>query len=834
MNIFKSVVKFFRKLFVFLKKKFLVLIAWLLRSGPGVRARKGSVIGVFSVMLLLMAYNFSDLRTGYGLIVDIIVGVLIGAIGGILIYLGVRLALKIITKIPLVFGSFFIAGFISLMLAIGLSPNRVLVIIVWIFLFAAFIGGAISVLSDKKYRSGGRKKIIAASVFLFLGIFALLSFFYWMSGSGTDIDLVKVNICEKTQAQRIETTDPSLAGDYNVQFISYGSGEDRRDIFGKDVDIITERIDGKAFVNKLKGFWGKLRKKYWGFNRTKFPMNGRVWYPEEDGVFPLVLIVHGNHSMREYSDPGYEYLGKLLASRGYIFVSLDENFLNGDWSKNYKKENDARAWVMLEHLKLWRDWSMNKENVFYNKIDMQNISLIGHSRGGEAVSVAAAFNKLKKYPDNAKVEFDYDFNIKSIIPIAPIDGQYMPSDMSTPLENIDYLLFQGSHDSDVSSFSGDKQYKRIKFTDSIYHVKTSIYIYRANHGQFNTVWGNRDWGLPGGYMINTKALLDGEDQRQIAKVYISAFLDMTLKGNKTYLPMFRDYRAAGDWLPETLYINRFEDSETLYICDYDEDIDVTTTTINNGNLFGENLATWREEDIGFRNGRSLRQNQAVYLGWEYSGKDSILTDSIKNASPAKYTIQLPEKINDKIDLNFSGIFTFAVAQLDEKPNKPDSLDTSEYEENWSLKAFRNRNNKNKSNNNNEESDNNNNDNEEIEKDEESAKKNDKDENKPKDPVNFTIVLTDKEGESSSIQICDVKSIMPPLKVQFMRYKPFNKNYGKSSEPTLQTIEIPLKYFVDKNELFDHNKISNIQFLFNKTNKAVIILDEIGFRRSADK
>ena len=47
-----------------------------------------------------------------------------------------------------------------------------------------------------------------------------------------------------------------------------------------------------------------------------------------EGLFPLVLIVHGNHLMNDYSDPGYEYLGKLLASKGYIFVSVDENFLN--------------------------------------------------------------------------------------------------------------------------------------------------------------------------------------------------------------------------------------------------------------------------------------------------------------------------------------------------------------------------------------------------------------------------------------------------------------------------------------------------------------------------
>jgi hypothetical protein len=75
-----------------------------------------------------------------------------------------------------------------------------------------------------------------------------------------------------------------------------------------------------------------LRSRYWGFDVTNLPLNGRVWYPDGDGPFPLALIVHGNHFMMDYSDPGYDYLGQLLASRGIILVSVDQNFLNGSWT----------------------------------------------------------------------------------------------------------------------------------------------------------------------------------------------------------------------------------------------------------------------------------------------------------------------------------------------------------------------------------------------------------------------------------------------------------------------------------------------------------------------
>ena len=136
-----------------------------------------------------------------------------------------------------------------------------------------------------------------------------------------------------------------------------------------------------------------------------------------------MLIVHGNHSMEEFSEPGYKYLGQLLASRGFILVSIDENFLNSSISDallsppgastGLKGENDARAWLLLEHFRLWREWTEKDDNPFFGIVDWNNLSLIGHSRGGEAVATAAAFNRLPFYPENALIQFDYGFNIQN-------------------------------------------------------------------------------------------------------------------------------------------------------------------------------------------------------------------------------------------------------------------------------------------------------------------------------------------------------------------------------------------------------------------------------------
>src|SRR6185436_19621175 len=153
----------------------------------------------------------------------------------------------------------------------------------------------------------------------------------------------------------------------------------------------------------------KDRNKWWGFDLKKAPINGRVWYPEGDGPFPLALIVHGNHSPQDFSDPGYGYLGELLASHGFILVSVDENFING-----LSGENDGRAWLMLKHLEAWKHFNDSTGGPFYRRVDMANITLMGHSRGGEAAPLAATFNKLAYYPDDAKQKFGFNFSIKSI------------------------------------------------------------------------------------------------------------------------------------------------------------------------------------------------------------------------------------------------------------------------------------------------------------------------------------------------------------------------------------------------------------------------------------
>src|SRR5688500_17801777 len=142
------------------------------------------------------------------------------------------------------------------------------------------------------------------------------------------------------------------------------------------------------------------------------------------------------------------------------------------------------------------------------------------------------------------VKFDFNFDIKSLVAIAPIDGQYQPAGKPTPVENVNYLVFHGSHDGDVSAFSGLRQYQRIKFTDGRPWFKSAVYVYRANHGQWNSVWQDKDNRQRSGRRLAVDALMRREDQVRCGRVYIGGFLEAWLEGQRDALAVVRDERTT--------------------------------------------------------------------------------------------------------------------------------------------------------------------------------------------------------------------------------------------------------------------------------------------------
>lgn len=770
------------------------------KSTPGPRARKGASIGAAGAFLLLMGFMGSRLMTSLSTPVDVLIGLLWGILVVALLAGAVGLVVRLLTALPRYLGWAGTGALLAFLLFFDdfdLPWTLFLFLGLGIVVVEAFLGGAVAIATARELRSERVGKRILVLVSLMLAVAVNIAFISWLVWPGTDSHLVRVDAAASASMTALEAPDPSQPGPYPVARLFYGSGTDKhRPEYGEGVDLQTEPVDGTPFVKDFKGWKAKFTRWYWGFGADSFPLNGRVWFPEGEGPFPLVLIVHGGHVMAEFSDPGYAYLAELLASRGFITVSVDENFLNGSevggWP--YHLETRARAWILLQHLRTWRSWNETQGNPFYKKVDMENLGLIGHSLGGEAVAIAGAFNNLSHYPDDATVRFDFGFSIKAIIAIAPVDGRRKPADKPVVLENVNYLTLHGSHDTDVSRFEGDRQFNRVRFTDNQDWFKASLYIYRANHGQFNTVWGRTDIWPPASWLLNLKPLLDGEEQRRIAKIYFSAFLETTLHRDRRYRPLFRDHRLIQAWLPETIYISRYEDSSFRIVSNYEEDIDVTTTTVEGGSVQGHHLAVWREQDVKHRRKKVSRQNNAVYLGWHTEAEKPD-----PSTETANYSISLPLRLAQEWELSPDSLLVFHLAEASEKPPKPDEEETDEEKPNENKAGEP----------------------EEAEEEEEDKK----------EPLDFTVELVARDGSVARLPLSRFRPLPPVLKSRFTKVSVLEKKwYHNPSEPVLQTYELPLAAFVEVETKFKPANLETIRFRFDRSPKGVIILDQVGFAR----
>jgi len=747
---------------------------WLKRAGravtPGPRAWRGAAWGALvtlAIILFLTAYGlFGQAAPAWFLIGTVLFLAVFAVVGGLL-----TLAWRILRGIP-AFYIWVLASAVPAFALLALTAMSVSIGVITVGLgtlaVASLLGASVLELASGGWRQATNVQRAITLGGLLLGLAGLIGGGVWLLDAGSpSTDPPDAEAQANARIDPLEMPDPAQPGPYTVHTLFYGSGEDRhRSEYGASVDLVTRSVDGSALIER----WSVLRTAYWGFDPEALPLNGRVWYPEGEGTFPLVMIVHGQHPMDDFSDPGYAYLGELLASRGFIVASVDENFLNLSplvdllIVQSLIEEDDLRGWLLLEHLRVWRDWNENPDSRFFRKVDLDHIALTGHSRGGEAVAVAAAFNTLPYYPDDASVQFDYGFGIRSVVALAPVEGMYQPAGRDVALENVNYLVLHGAHDMDVFTFQGDRQYSRIHFNDGGDWFKSALYIYGANHGQFNTRWGRKDLFEPVMRVFNLEQLLPGEQQRQIAKVTISAFLEATLQRETGYRVLFQDLRRGQAWLPDTIYIYQYQDSATHMVSTYEEDVDLRSTTLPGGSLTGENLTIWREqpaqakwEDLG---------DQTVYLGW----------DAEAETTPASYVIQVLEQA---LTLNEASVLVFSMADANEDPT-PEVDDKKDEEKEFA-----------------------------------------------REPIDLTVEVMDSAGEAACLPLSHFSHLQSQLEGQLGKtgfMSPF-----PTSEAVLQHFEFPLGDFVAANPAFDPAHLALVRFLFDRTEAGVVVLDNVGFR-----
>lgn len=391
----------------------------------------------------------------------------------------------------------------------------------------------------------------------------------------------------------------------------------------------------------------------WKFSKKETPINGIFSLPEGDRPFPLAVIVHGNSNYKFNSAPGFLYLCDLLASHGIIAASIDVSFIsNRDPIINTENGKVlGRAIAILEHLKQFRLWNQKDGHPLQNKVDLEKCMLVGHSFGGEGVGHASLLNHqqspIQFYQGKPTVAIDgsngglgpYNFNIQAVVALAPADQTYQFPEVKTRISD-NYLVIQGSRDQDIFTFDGQLTYDRthpVNSKDSSPSgIKSLLWIYKANHNYFNSVWEPEP--------SNTGDIISPNDQRKIAATYISAFAQAMLLEKKEYLQLLQNYQIGikNEWFPkEITYISQYQSPKRLVIQDFEEfGIQPTISYSNKGSITAEKIIVQVQPFFRFTSDKQRDSSYHLYqdttgirIDWtELGGRYILKFDDYLNAT----------------------------------------------------------------------------------------------------------------------------------------------------------------------------------------------------------
>jgi len=298
-----------------------------------------------------------------------------------------------------------------------------------------------------------------------------------------------------------------------------------------------------------------------GFLASQMPrrveMVGHVVRPADGELSedaPLVLFLHGRHEfcynpgdpddfgfswpcrkpMRPVpSQLGFDYVQRLLASQGYVTVSIAANGINAQDDRVLDSGAQARAQLVRRHLEQWATWAQDGTY----RVDMDNVVLVGHSRGGEGVNRASLETPL-----------DASYRVTGQVLLAPTNFTrqttgYVPTVTVLPYCDGDVIDLQGQAYTDLAR----------DLADDDTSLKSSVLVLGANHNFFNTEWtpgisaaaSFDDYYGPPRETCGSKTpqRLSAFEQRKVGKAYIAGAVHLMTGSDPSTLPMFDGSRV---------------------------------------------------------------------------------------------------------------------------------------------------------------------------------------------------------------------------------------------------------------------------------------------------
>ena len=716
-------------------------------------------------LVAMMLWIGSALSTPWGLVVDLLIGLALGLALLGLGHLGLQGLRWVAVDWPRVLGRavliatvgalVMLLGFSSLPPLLGLSIWAIWLLATTCIVVAALLGAR---LLRRPSATGGRRErtvgaaLAGASLLVALG----LSVWWWWPGSVEPV----VPLARGT-AEPLELPDPGSAGPFPVGALRYGSGAPGwRPEYGQRAALRTDPVDLSGLVT-LGPVARPARSTVLGYGLDAVPRNAIVYYPSEGvGPFPLVIVAHGNANLFVASEDGYAWLGRHLASHGFVVASIDAAAFNAlPIIGGLRGENHARALLMLAHLESWRAWDAQGEPAL-PRVDLERVALVGHSRGGEAAAIAAALDRIGRLPSDAlsplAERVGGPHGVRAVIGLAPSDGQYRVGDRPTRLEGVDYLVLHGGFDADVSSFVGERQYQRTQ--PAAGGFKAAVYIHQANHGQFNDAWGRHDQPPPLAPLLRTAAIMPAEEQQRAGAAFITAFLHASLQGETEYRELLRDPRRGADWLPHTAFVTRYDDGPATVLLGDADNVDPGRGNLPGSSVTAEGLALWRVDDPGFRSG-VVRDATAITLGWSRD----------EGEPPPSYRLRLPVPLAELIDEPQTTLVTLEVGR------------GSGPLEDGSPVAM-------------------------------------------PGPVDVSLALMDQAGAVASLPLSSAQGIPPHLPSVVTRFGPFEAlRFRPDAYPLFQRIDLPLSALLEAAPELDLEQTYELALVFDRTAQGVITL-----------
>jgi hypothetical protein len=279
------------------------------------------------------------------------------------------------------------------------------------------------------------------------------------------------------------------------------------------------------------------------------------------GPSPLVLFLHGRHSTCYRGGPGgeasgdwpcfpgwrpvpshtgYRYITDVLASQGYVTVSIAANGINGQDGLFLDGGASARSQLIRHHLAQWAEWTNHGGDPwggrFHGRVDMDAVALVGHSRGGEGVERAT----IDTYADDP-------WQIQGLVLIGPTAfGRQVAAGVHTTV----ILPFC---DGDVSDLQGQQYVDIGRDLTRDRALRSSVTAMGTNHNFYNTEWTPGlskspawdDWFDAGDTQCGQERSrrLTPAEQQSVGLAYTTALVDLAVAGGTRSLPLLDGTRV---------------------------------------------------------------------------------------------------------------------------------------------------------------------------------------------------------------------------------------------------------------------------------------------------